>query len=88
MNNDFQSEVPRFARTPVRHLDEAPDPFGRSRTGLRAWGWLVIVVAVLFLLCGGVGVVGAVGWLLYQDRHVPTVEPEPPRMPAEPPGKP
>ena len=67
MSNDFQSEPPRFARTPIRRLDEAPNPFGKPRTGLPAWGWLLIVVAALLFLCGGVGVIGAVGWLLYQE---------------------
>ena len=88
MKDDFQAEPSRPQNRPP-DMDEANDlSFRKPRTGLPGWGWALIAVAVLFLLCGSVAVVGAMGLLLLGQPAAPPaplVQPLPPaKQPAQP----
>jgi len=91
MKDDFQAEPSRPQRTRPPDLDEANDlSFRKSRSGLPGWGWALIAVAVLVLLCGGVATVGVLGLLLSkpladETPAPPLVRPLPPTTrPAQP----
>jgi len=73
MPSDFQpqpSQQPRPARS---EFEEAPEYILRKpRSGMPAWGWLLILLGLgLPLVCGGLGVVGMAFFWLKADAPAP-----------------